>query len=271
MLETLMVVLVAAGGCTKDTDCKGDRVCEDGRCVNPPLPAAALPPPAGPDAGVAEVAPLPPPPPPAPNPGDYPKVVRKPGMTCVQSLGSDGVVREDCRRAHTPYSGTATADGESNATAPPPPRGSTAVERSSVMADFAAMSSGGVIAASNSLALVVGFGLHLSVQGRLSDSVALGGMLDGQLFFPVGGNVVLATLAPALRFGEGPHLTLGLGPSILYLGSQAVSGAGLLSTLVLHGAVPLVNGFGIHPHVSLSFGGGGIFFCFGLGLGGSSY
>lgn len=25
----------AADGCTKDTDCKGDRVCESGRCVSP--------------------------------------------------------------------------------------------------------------------------------------------------------------------------------------------------------------------------------------------
>lgn len=24
-----------AGGCTKDTDCKGDRICESGRCVKP--------------------------------------------------------------------------------------------------------------------------------------------------------------------------------------------------------------------------------------------
>ncbi|MBI4768555.1 MAG: DUF4156 domain-containing protein [Deltaproteobacteria bacterium] len=23
------------GGCTKDTDCKGDRICESGKCVNP--------------------------------------------------------------------------------------------------------------------------------------------------------------------------------------------------------------------------------------------
>jgi hypothetical protein len=25
-----------AGGCQKDTDCKGDRVCDNGRCVNAP-------------------------------------------------------------------------------------------------------------------------------------------------------------------------------------------------------------------------------------------
>jgi hypothetical protein len=30
----------AQGGCSKDTDCKGTRVCEDGRCVEPPQPGA---------------------------------------------------------------------------------------------------------------------------------------------------------------------------------------------------------------------------------------
>jgi hypothetical protein len=36
-----------AAGCTKDTDCKGTRVCESGRCVDPP-PAAEAPAPVGP-------------------------------------------------------------------------------------------------------------------------------------------------------------------------------------------------------------------------------
>jgi hypothetical protein len=27
--------LAASAGCSKDTDCKGDRVCEDGTCVSP--------------------------------------------------------------------------------------------------------------------------------------------------------------------------------------------------------------------------------------------
>jgi len=30
-----------AAGCTKDTDCKGDRVCDQGECVEPPRPRAA--------------------------------------------------------------------------------------------------------------------------------------------------------------------------------------------------------------------------------------
>jgi hypothetical protein len=32
----------AAAGCGKDTDCKGDRLCESGRCVSPPSPAAIV-------------------------------------------------------------------------------------------------------------------------------------------------------------------------------------------------------------------------------------
>ncbi len=47
---TLFVVVLAgcdqpqqaAAGCGKDTDCKGDRVCETGRCVSPPSPAAIV-------------------------------------------------------------------------------------------------------------------------------------------------------------------------------------------------------------------------------------
>ena len=51
-----VLAIVAAGrpahaqGCTKDVDCKGTRVCEAGRCVEPPPPPAAepAPPPAPP-------------------------------------------------------------------------------------------------------------------------------------------------------------------------------------------------------------------------------
>ena len=39
-------------GCTKDTDCKGDRICEDGRCVEPVAPDAAAALDAEVDAGV---------------------------------------------------------------------------------------------------------------------------------------------------------------------------------------------------------------------------
>ena len=41
---------VAHAQCTKDTDCKGDRVCEAGKCTSPALPDAPPPPP-GSEAG----------------------------------------------------------------------------------------------------------------------------------------------------------------------------------------------------------------------------
>lgn len=35
----LLLLAFAQSGCTKDTDCKGDRICEAGRCVSPQAPA----------------------------------------------------------------------------------------------------------------------------------------------------------------------------------------------------------------------------------------
>jgi hypothetical protein len=49
-LALLLAHSVAAAQCTMDTECKGDRVCEKGKCVSPapaPAPAAAAPAPDG--------------------------------------------------------------------------------------------------------------------------------------------------------------------------------------------------------------------------------
>ena len=40
-----LVSAVASAQCTKDTDCKGDRVCEAGKCASPTLPPAPAAPP----------------------------------------------------------------------------------------------------------------------------------------------------------------------------------------------------------------------------------
>lgn len=46
-LETLVVAWVLTQspdvGCVKDSECKGERICEDGRCVSPPEPAVSAP------------------------------------------------------------------------------------------------------------------------------------------------------------------------------------------------------------------------------------
>lgn len=110
-----------ARGCEKDTDCKGERICEAGRCVNPPQGVA----PWSPDAGAAILEPQPTPPPLAvepwppdagegasappttapPEAASYPRVVRKDGSVCVQTVGENGVVVEECRRGNSSYAG----------------------------------------------------------------------------------------------------------------------------------------------------------------------
>ncbi len=65
----LTVSAAASAQCTKDTDCKGDRVCEAGKCTSPAALPPAPPAPPGSDApGAAAVAPLAPAPA-APNAG----------------------------------------------------------------------------------------------------------------------------------------------------------------------------------------------------------
>lgn len=62
LAERTLVPQPSAAGCSKDSECKGARICVDGRCMDPEmiLPAP-LPPPPPPAA--SEAAPSPPPPP----------------------------------------------------------------------------------------------------------------------------------------------------------------------------------------------------------------
>jgi hypothetical protein len=59
----LVVSSAARAQCTKDTDCKGDRVCDAGKCTAPSLPPAPPPPPGAPGTatppGEAPAAPAP--------------------------------------------------------------------------------------------------------------------------------------------------------------------------------------------------------------------
>jgi hypothetical protein len=118
---SLIAITVVLAGCSKDTDCKGDRICEKSACVSPK---------ATPDAGewalpasrfqgqTVSAIPAPPPPPlieappsapPAAARGPlrpkgvtteertFPRVVRRPGQVCVQSLSDRGALQESCR------------------------------------------------------------------------------------------------------------------------------------------------------------------------------
>ena len=57
-----LITSLSQAQCTKDTDCKGERVCEEGACVA--APTSSAPPPAEAPAPAPAAAPPPPPPPP---------------------------------------------------------------------------------------------------------------------------------------------------------------------------------------------------------------
>ena len=81
MMLSVLVAGVMAQGCVKDTDCKGERVCEASACV---APVAAE---------------------------RFPRVVRIAGQVCVQSLDAEGQVQQSCREEGVP----------AEAPPPPPP------------------------------------------------------------------------------------------------------------------------------------------------------
>lgn len=259
-------------GCTKDTDCKGERICEAGQCVNPPAPAAAESP-----AAVSEPPSVPQPPPEAPNPADYPKVVRKNGVTCIQSLGDDGVVREDCRVEGKSYSGTrhpmdaAHASTQPSSSFPLRVEREAAPQRASVTVDFGVLGVMSIAAAGGSSGVLPGVGLHLSAQGRLGELVALGGAFNTMLHFGPGGFVGAFTLAPALRLGDQGHGTLSLGPSLLLASTYLGTAAGLAGSFIIHGVVPLSEGFGLHLQLGVTFGAGAALITLGSGFGGSVF
>lgn len=274
---TLWMVVVgvlgaAPVGCTKDTDCKGERICEAGQCVNPPAPAAAESP-----AAVSEPPSTPPPPPAAPNPVEYPKVVRKNGVTCIQSLGDDGVVREDCRVEGTNYSGTRHPMDAAHASTQPSSSFPVRVEReqeparSTVTADFGVLGAMGILAAGGTSGVLPGLGAHLSVAGRLSAVAALGGALNALLNFGPGGFAGTFTLAPALRIGDEGHGTLVLGPSLVVGSTFLGTAAALAGSFIIHGVIPLSGGFGLHLQLGVTFDAGGALITLGSGFGGSVF
>jgi len=78
----LALPAAAFAQCTKDTDCKGNRVCENGQCVSPPSEASN--PPAEPQYAPPSEAPSPPPPPrygpPPPPPRGYGRMAPPPPL-----------------------------------------------------------------------------------------------------------------------------------------------------------------------------------------------
>jgi len=278
-LLPLLVGLVSAQvGCTKDTDCKGERVCEAGRCVNPAPSGAPV---------VAEPAPSPPPlpqpPPPRVDPSDYPKVVRRDGQVCVQSLNDDGTVGESCRAeagARRPL-GDGTSGPSSSWDEPVPPRrtkrgrkmeGDDAPQKErGFAADFAVL--GGVtgfFSAGQSFGLPL-VDLHLSFGGRFSRAIGLSGVIDTKFFFGPGGWGTLLTFGPGVRLGPEAHVTIAATGGFVFGATSQGTAFGYVVSLLAHVAIPFASGFGFHLQPALSFDASGVVLSLGGGFGGSVF
>ncbi|MCA3014269.1 MAG: hypothetical protein INH41_17950 [Myxococcaceae bacterium] len=273
-------VLLAQSGCTKDTDCKGARVCEARVCVNTP-----------PEAVPATVTPPPPPPPAPPSPpspvatptevqvdeptrrrphvDDFPRVIRRDGLVCVQSLTDAGLPKEDCRRderrrVRTPAPGT-EPEPPLGRNEPEPP---AAQARSTLVADFGGAGTLGLLLAGRG-AVLPGFGLHGALGSRWSEFVGVMGVVDVTLGFVAGSTVIALTAAPALRLGDRTHATVALGPAVLAASGLIGNLAGLAGSLLVRGVFPISEGFGVHAQLGLTFDASGAVMSLALGVGGS--
>lgn len=266
IVSALVWVVASQVGCTKDTDCKGERVCEAGRCVNPSVAIPVPPPMPSVDAGV-EVTP--PPLPKRPVADEYPKVVRKNGEVCVQSLTEEGVVREECRREERVRVRSPRMSAVESEPEVPRRREEPAPQRSTFVADFGATGQFGLLMGSGLSIGLPGLGLHGALGGRVTDAVGIFAVLDAGLFFAGSASVVAATLAPGLRLGEGGHATVAFGPSLFVLSSPRGGATTVAGTALLRGVFLVSGGLGIHTQVALTFDATGLMIHLGVGLGGS--
>jgi len=257
VLSLLLSVWVAqTSGCTKDTDCKGERICEAGVCVAPQQSAAPPPPP--------------PTPPTVENAASYPRVVRRDGLTCVQSLDDAGRVQEACRREDTSYGRPRplAAGGARQAEVEETPRarqpqvtepGARFVLDALLQGGLTILTAPGILGAlpqvSGTVALGARFRAGIGVQGLVN--------LSGS--FRSGFSAIAFTVAPALRFGNQSHFTLALGPSVL--GSSGSSGTGIVGSLIAQSVFAVGDSFVLAIQAALHADASGVLFMLGAGFG----
>ena len=247
-------------GCTKDTDCKGDRICEAGLCMNPPVQTAPVTPP--------------PPPPRVESSDSWPKITRRNGQICMQSLDDAGRIVEACR-ADEPRpraAGDAAADESyaqrverALAERQQPP------SRSSLVGDLGVTFGIAVLMAGTAIGMPT-VGAHGALGGRTSESIGVMVVLDAALSFNSAVSVFTATVGPGLRIGDAGHVTVAAGPTYFGLTSPFLKGSSLAATMLVRGILPFAGGgLGAHGQIALTFDQSGAMLQFGVGIGGSQF
>lgn len=259
MLLMALVLAQSDLGCTKDTDCKGERICEAGVCVNP----------------VAPVVPVsaPPPPPRIESSDGWPKIIRRDGQICMQSLDDAGRVIEACRADEPRPRASASDSDESWAQRVERARSERPTEpkRSTFVADLG-VTFGIAVAIAGAAVGLPTIAAHGALGGRTSDSLGVMVVLDAALSFNSAVSIVTATLGPGLRIGDAGHVTVALGPTLFNFTGQFTKGNSLAATMLVRGVLPFAGGgFGGHGQVALTFDGSGALLLFSVGIGGSQF
>ena len=263
----------AAAQCTKDSECKGDRICENGRCVSPnALPQATQPPP--PPTPPPAIAPPPEPPPPPPAEPEQPRPSRRPVGSSVTDAATDESPPQAQERTFSPEQlrrmrkEQQEAGDDPPADAPgdePSPGLSTFVSDAGVRGSVLAIFAGGAYASP-------GVGVHGQWGGRISPTFGVVGAANADIFFGAGGTAVLASLAFGLRLGERHHATLSVGPEIAHVtfNSGQSSYTGLAGVGRADFIIVLVGRFTLQFQVAAHVDPSGILLSGGVGLGWST-
>ncbi|MDP1823191.1 MAG: hypothetical protein Q8L48_08120 [Archangium sp.] len=235
------VLAQASGGCVKDTDCKGDRICEAGVCVSPG-------------------------PPPAPPPESFPRVVHLEGQVCVQSLDAQGQVQQSCRAedapARRPLPSAADAAWEAPPPAPPPEKA-----RSRFSADVAAHGGAMVLVAGSASFALPQVTAYVAFGSRRPSGAGFVAVTNATLGFNSFGAIFTLNVAPGLRLGAASHVVLSLGPSLLTGGFGGETFTGLAGAAIVQGVISLAGGLVLTTQAGLHFDLSGAMFTAGIGLG----
>ena len=249
-------LLAQAPGCTKDTDCKGERICEAGVCVEPR--ASTPPPPAPPPPPVIDAA----------EAASYPRVVRREGLVCVQSLDDGGRVTESCRLETPPSRVRTSPVREGPSAAEPTPLSPPAESGSRFVASI--LLHGGLLlgSAGGSTVALGQLGTTLALGARFRSGVGVGGLANLSVGPTAAGSLFFATFAPALRFGDRSHFLLGLGPTLVaYSFVGAGGGSGVAGSLIATGVFAVGGAFAFNVHSALHVDASGVVFMLGAGIG----
>lgn len=191
MLASVVALIVVSVGCEKDTDCKGDRVCDDGRCVAP--------------IGRAEGE-LPPPPPMPPPLERAP--LRNPSAQPMDAQGRP-----------TPEYRVAPVAAPPIAPTNPPIK----EPRARAVGLIAAMY-GGMFAVGKA---VPAFAFTGAVGVRFSSGVGIVAVTHGTVFVGPNGAVQFYGFGPGLRFGNRTQVTLSVTGTYVSVSTASVQVGGL--------------------------------------------